>query len=74
MNTIIKTKEKNNFCGGCNSTIILDRFLMVDEGQSLEGAMERSRENENDELFRRTRFMGFCLCGNVYLFTLETKT
>ena len=67
MNKIIKTKDLNNFCGGCNNTVELHRFVQVDEGEPIESAWERRHENENDELFKHTRFMGFCLCGNIYI-------
>lgn len=57
-----------NFCGGCNSTVKLQKFVAVDEGETLESAWIKRYENKDDELFKRTRLMGFCQCGNVYLF------
>ena len=67
MEKIIKTEHLANFCGGCNNTVILKRFIQIDEDQLLEEAWKEKYKNENDELFKRLRFMGFCLCGNVYL-------
>lgn len=62
MNKVIKTKNYSNFCGGCNNTILMHRFVQVDEGQSFESAWEQKNEEG------RERFLGFCLCGNIYLF------
>lgn len=73
MNKVIKTKNYSNFCGGCNNTVILKRFVQVDEGQSFEIAWKQKNENEGDELFKRKRFLGFCMCGNIYLFDEEYK-
>ena len=69
MKKIIETDKYSNFCGGCNNTVTLQRFVALDEGETTESAMNRIHENENDELFKRERFIGFCLCGNVYLGT-----
>lgn len=60
-------KNLNNFCGGCNNTVILNRFVMVDEGQDFRVAWEMKHDMENDKLFKRTRFMAFCLCGNIFI-------
>ena len=68
MNKIIKTDKLVNFCGGCNNQVDLHRFVQVDEAQPFEEAWEQRHKNENDELFKRMRAMGFCLCGNVYLY------
>lgn len=64
---IIKTNKLVNFCGGCNSHIVLQKFIAIDEGESINEAWERRQENEGDELFKRRRMMAFCLCGNVYI-------
>ena len=56
------------FCGGCNNQITMKKFIAVDEGQTFEDAWKHRDDNESDEIFIRRRFMGFCLCGNVYLF------
>ena len=67
MNKIIKTDKQVNFCGGCNNQITLKRFIKIDEGETIDSAWERRHENEGDELFKHTRFMGFCLCGNIFI-------
>lgn len=67
MNKIIKTDKFSTFCGGCNNTVELHKFIRVDEAQSIDEAWEKRHENVKDDLFKRTRFMGFCLCGNIYI-------
>jgi len=67
MSEIIKTEKFTNYCKGCNNQVELQKFIAVDEAQSFEEAWEHRHENENDELFKRIRFIGFCLCGNVWL-------
>lgn len=67
MNEIIKTDKYKNFCGGCNNVVELHRFIRVDEMQSCQEALEKIEENKIDELFKRSRFMGFCVCGNIWL-------
>ena len=67
MREIVKTDSISNFCGGCNNSVMLQKFVVVDEGESFETAWERRHENEDDSVFKRTRFMGFCLCGNIWL-------
>ena len=69
MNEVIKTDKLNNFCVGCNNTVTLQRFIAIDEGQSLEDAIESKDKNKGDELFSREIFVGRCLCGNVFINT-----
>ena len=64
---IIYTNFQINFCGGCNNTVELKKFVMVDESETQEEALEKQENNIDDVLHKRRRFMAFCLCGNVYL-------
>ena len=64
---IIRTKFFINFCSGCNNQVTLQKFIAVDEAEEFSKAMERRRENADDDLFCRTRFMAFCICGNVFI-------
>lgn len=64
---IIKTDKSVEFCSGCNNQIKLKKFIQVDEDEAFDKAWERRNENEGDELFKHERFMGFCLCGNIYI-------
>ena len=64
---VIKTDKLIEFCGGCNNSIVLKKFIQVDENQLFERAWLDRYENEEDELHRRIRIIGFCLCGNIYL-------
>ena len=67
MAEIIKTEDFLNFCGGCNNSVRMRKFVVVDEGEPLEEAVKKMNENQDDEIFKRKRFMGFCICGNVWL-------
>lgn len=67
MNEVIKTDKLSIFCGGCNNTVELKRFIQVDESQTIEEVMSMIDKNESDSLFCRKRYMGFCLCGNVWV-------
>ena len=64
---VVKTDDAVNFCGGCNNQVVMSKFIAVDEGEEINKAWERRNENANDEVFKRSRYMGFCSCGNVYL-------
>ena len=58
---VIKTDKLNNFCGGCNNSVILGQFFKADENESMQSAWDRADEPG------RTMFIGMCVCGNVYL-------
>lgn len=72
MDKVIKTENRVNFCGGCNSSVVLDKFIQFDELETKESAWERRGENSNDELFARTKYLGFCLCGNIFKHSTPT--
>jgi len=68
MNKIIETSGLKDYCGGCNNTVLLHKFVQVDEAESLEDAIARRHENEGD-VYSRTKFIGFCPCGNIWVLT-----
>lgn len=67
MNDIIRTENLVNFCSGCNNSIALNKFVQVDEGQTLEDAWRDKFKDEHDVCFKRIRWMGFCSCGNIFI-------
>ena len=67
MNEVIKTKDYVNFCGGCNNNVSLQRFLALDEKQTIDDALEQRDKHKGDALFSRELFVGRCLCGNIFV-------
>ena len=67
-NKVIETPDRVNFCGGCNTQVVLSGWFQVDEGEAPEVAAKRARtENVNDPVYSRRKYLGFCLCGNIYI-------
>lgn len=51
---IITAENLVNFCGGCNSQLKLEKFIQVDETQTLEEAWEMRHKNEGSIHTRRS--------------------
>lgn len=70
---VVETENYKNFCGGCNNSVILKHFIVVDEEQTVTQALDELQKNRDDELFTRERFLGFCLCGKIYLYSKKDE-